>query len=106
METKHTPGPWKLIKTDRNDIVVSYSDGGLRSHIATCHNQLLCEEHGNLLANARLIAAAPDMLEALKAIFNYDWHDELNELHGEDETNEAKVLKQVRAAIARAEGKE
>jgi CelD/BcsL family acetyltransferase involved in cellulose biosynthesis len=33
----------------------------------------LCEEHGNLEANARLIAAAPDLLSALSAIVA-DYH--------------------------------
>jgi len=50
-------------------------------------------------ANARLIAAAPDLLEALKAMnqawmCNVEWHDW-----------EASV-KQAEAAIAKAEGRE
>ena len=66
--TKHTPGPWHLINTDGGDITVSYSDGVVRSHVARCYRQALAEEHGTLEGNARLIAAAPDLLAACKRV--------------------------------------
>jgi len=70
MENKHTPGPWKII----------YPEGFLyhivingRPFIATIDGQYpdleQCEEHEQEnLANAKLIAAAPELLEALRAI--------------------------------------
>lgn len=54
-ETKHTPGPWKIqeafnrIETDRE--IIATVDGW---------------ELGNGKANARLIAAAPELLQALE----------------------------------------
>jgi hypothetical protein len=55
---KHTPGPWKASFTKITDVVAG--NGAL---IAKCErlNGLV-----NLQANQRLIAAAPDLLEALK----------------------------------------
>jgi hypothetical protein len=67
MKNKHTPGPWAIENTNHG-IRLTYSDGMLRSHVADLFTAALCEEHGNLEANARLIAAAPDLLSALSAI--------------------------------------
>ena len=62
----HTPGPWKIRKDDRYNHAygIEKNKKGLRSIIALINDQWLCEEHGDLVANARLIAAAPDLLEA------------------------------------------
>lgn len=51
METKHTPGPWRLSK--------EYVFGPDKSVVATVFRELPAEE-----ANAKLIAAAPDQHEA------------------------------------------
>ena len=67
MKTNHTPTPWHLIQTERNDMVISYSDGELRSHIATCHDQALCPEHGTVKANAEFIVRACNHHEELVA---------------------------------------
>jgi len=56
--SKHTPGPWKL---DINNCITT-SDN---IHIATIWEDTHPENH----ANACLIAAAPDMLDALKDCF-------------------------------------
>jgi hypothetical protein len=74
METKHTPGPWSL--SDRTDSITwgdcSFSApvgaGGfvIASHsvctIPRHQRERLTDEHR---ANARLIAAAPELLKAL-----------------------------------------
>jgi hypothetical protein len=59
--TQHTPGPWKA--EGRNNLVVNSRDG----------NTIIIEPGGSeyakleeLQANARLIAAAPDLLAALR----------------------------------------
>jgi hypothetical protein len=60
MTAKHTPGPWKAI---RALIVMDVAE---RPVIAQ-----MCDPAGSyheMQANARLIAAAPDMLEALTKI--------------------------------------
>lgn len=67
MKTKHTPLPWRLIKTDRGDMVISYSNGELRSHVATCHDLELCPEHGTVQANAEFILDAVNQFARLKA---------------------------------------
>ena len=58
-ESKHTPGPWR-VDANHPDYVLS----------ATRCVTIIYGRPGNATereANARLIAAAPDMLEALKA---------------------------------------
>lgn len=58
-ETKHTPGPWVLTRDDFGFFSVS-------SEAATPHKEPVAP-HVYDWDDARLIAAAPDMLEALKA---------------------------------------
>jgi hypothetical protein len=67
-ETNTPPAPWARIENTNHGIRLTYSDGMLRSHVADLFTAALCEEHGNLEANARLIAAAPDLLDAVQAI--------------------------------------
>ena len=60
MEAKHTPGPWRVHDYDfdtANGTKITTDDVG-RNVIAEVKNP----------ADATLIAAAPDMLEALRAI--------------------------------------
>jgi hypothetical protein len=72
MKTKHTPGPWKYekwdslagIKFDRYEILVDYKHPFLdKVTIANVGDAIEEKE-----ANARLIAAAPQMLAALELI--------------------------------------
>ncbi len=70
-----TPGPWEIV---RNRIVGSKAvhTHGLRNPFgirSASYSEIVCEIHGDLsleapLANARLISAAPDLLQACKAI--------------------------------------
>lgn len=94
MSAKHTPGPWKVVKDDFLGIRIKQSDGGDIRSIA----EILKHPPGGVLGenNARLIAAAPDLLEALKAVLN-------NCL---DSQSLADAYKQARAAIAKAEGQQ
>lgn len=57
-ETKHTPGPWRV--NEKTSLVEQ--DDPLGLFVADC--RMLDEGR----ANAHLIAAAPDMLDALKTI--------------------------------------
>jgi hypothetical protein len=57
MSEEHSPGPWMAIKS-RKDVVV-YADSGRIVARTPCDYQL--DE-----ANARLIAAAPELLEHLR----------------------------------------
>jgi hypothetical protein len=63
IEMKHTPGPWK------HDGEIIYSGNYTLNNGWTNHATIAkVEDHANWEANARLIAAAPDLLEALKKI--------------------------------------
>lgn len=66
----HTKGPWKVRPTYDPWAQIEYApDDGLRSVIAHCYDTSLCPEHGGAMeANARLIAAAPDMKDGLQDI--------------------------------------
>jgi hypothetical protein len=75
---------------------VTHSDGSNRSHVAVCPQMTLCEEHGSLLANARLIAAAPDLLAACEAYAA--WAATVTE--GAPDLR--PLREQIRAAIAKA----
>lgn len=87
----HTPGPWLIKKRHdepeySNSILSVEADGkDFVDSVATLYG---CEDPEKL-ANARLIAAAPELLEALLAI--YDRHN-------------AETMAQARAAIAKATG--
>ena len=105
MTVQHTPGPWFHAHRKGNDAmfrteVFSEQHGG----IATC--DWTPKHCGNGVtatyreANARLIAAAPDLLEALKAVVN-DWVAP-DDLPFED--GEMPALDAARAAIAKATG--
>ena len=91
---KHTPGPWfapeyqivglvpqRIIETDDDFMIAS----------------VLGHEGGELDANAYLIAAAPDMLEALKGLLCFY----------EPGTAQAReAIRAARDAVAMAEGRE
>lgn len=89
MNVQHTPGPWKAqpgenFVTDGRDIVI-------------------CEMHRHhtdeqVKANARLIAAAPDLLVSLQALFALPEYDgtKVTSLH------RISVKEKVRAAISKA----
>lgn len=83
-ESKHTPGPWQVQHNDshRSWCVVSACGDGVTGWARVCQSE----------ADARLIAAAPDLLEACRAIANCEFM--VSRAAGE------KVL----AAIAKAEG--
>ncbi len=98
--TKHTPGPWKARDCFTNGQPVEYAietrDAWLASvHITGPKNGFDCEEAE---ANARLIAAAPELLEALKKVLPLV---ESLVLDGEPYMNEQE---EARDAIAKATG--
>ncbi len=104
----HTPGPWEL-----NDLSVESASEG--KWIACADSRM-----GNDLfedqANARLIAAAPELLEALEALVSklklilpaIDGALVMESIHGRPYTgpNLADELKQAEAAIAKAKGEQ
>ena len=67
--SKHTPAPWKVVPS-LNEIV--NADHGLLRYDIRADYTLIGALYENE-ADARLIAAAPDLLQALKTI--YVWAD-------------------------------
>ena len=111
-EAKHTPGPWKIERGGghgRPGIRGSDSihvNGRKRNSLgisSASYSDLICDIPFNLelpgvRANAHLIAAAPEMLEALKELAQ--WDTERN-YHGEPHK---KIVTLARTVIAKAEG--
>ena len=86
--SKHTPGPWAIYVNALSDIVIRKmsKDGYELCSIARVSSGY---------ANARLIAAAPELLEALEAC------DALLSLNI---PFEGEITRRIRAAIAKAKG--
>lgn len=90
--SKHTPGPWKAI-TDNGKLWWIRTEDNLSS-IASLIGQK------EIVQNARLIAAAPELLETLK-----DCLDDERIANGYDSGSLApETIVKAKAAIAKAEG--
>jgi hypothetical protein len=105
---KFTPGPW-VADMSGECANVRHPDGGLIAQAAFLRGRMgwagrrSADEVG---ANVRLMAAAPELLEALSAINDcISYSDTMQRwvLLGNERTRPALAL--VRAAIARAEGR-
>jgi hypothetical protein len=100
-KTKHTPGPWEIEEREHSRRQVIRTKQGVITelinygHAGGINAVCFIEE---LRANARLIAAAPDLLEACRAIAAL--------MDGQGRRNLPLVSGMARAAIAKAEGKE
>ena len=73
-EQKHTPGPWAI--GDENNECCQVILGNKHNLVASldrwdCNTGKIVIEREEMLANARLIAAAPTMLEALRRIVRH-----------------------------------
>ena len=93
MNAKHTPGPWKRDGVD----IYANAPANVRPHIAHVIY--------GATADARLIAAAPELLEALRGLFEHcamvhnQWGDNSNQKEADN------AIKAARAAISKAEGR-
>lgn len=100
---KHTPAPW-MITRQKGELDNAYWIGTEPYHtICKVENGADDEEYGGIeteLANANLIAAAPELLGALKVARNYM---EMELLSNSGETVR-RNLECINAAIAKAEG--
>lgn len=93
----HTPAPWKVLIDEDNKYPLSVIDPATENHPqGPVH---ICNINPNLgtesEANAALIAAAPELLEALEEVDKILYHY-LSEVH--------PTMRKVRAAIEKAEG--
>lgn len=99
--TKHTPGPWHIAEYGMNK-------DGTPKHYGIVHGDITIANLGTstnknakeMDANARLIAAAPDLLEALLDMWNL-----INVDVSTDTIKAGTTFKTARAAIAKATGK-
>ncbi len=84
--SKHTPGPWKWIPSDRGSMLVK----GDESAVILLTQKRVENRNGNDTPDARLVAAAPEMLEALRSVLHF-----LNDYNlGDDYAADiAKVIK-------------
>jgi hypothetical protein len=88
---KHTPGPWKVFNSHK---VIEVQEGDLLPVINWSGFDDSRRTHNEHLANAFLIASAPELLEALERIIS---------VYGELVPREVNTI--ARAAISKAEGK-
>lgn len=101
MTHAHTPGPWKW--DARGDV-----SGRLGRDVAKCDFGDIEDKYLENLANARLIAAAPDLLAALEQIATFNDHAANARLEATgsysafDEPGSVQIA---RAALAKAKGR-
>lgn len=94
---KHTPGPWHVVPYgDGNQKVVCSDEAGNWRIAFMATSSGSREELAEIKANARLIAAAPELLEALKDLVT---SVEALRVVGLD-----KEIELARAALSKAEG--
>lgn len=100
MADSFTPGPWITIRwVDEDDDI--FTVGWKRGGIA---RMILCSDYQKetAVANARLIAAAPEILDALITSLPYVESAEDDPAYKPGSV--AKVVKQIRDVIAKASG--
>jgi hypothetical protein len=98
--TKHTPGPWEAVKP-------LWPDPYRVRHIVDADRHLIArvdfanahQSENEAIANARLIAAAPDLLAALKDILEAG-----SMQHVRADLDSADIWERARGAIVKAEG--
>lgn len=88
-KTKHTSGPWSVEDRKVRSYDIISADGT---------NVAVVKDVPKNLANARLIAASPTLLETMKAV--------LNDYRRPEWRNMKKNIEAMEAAIAKTEGRE
>jgi hypothetical protein len=110
MKTNYTPGPWKALRSNESEdgnyfdpepgelfpyATISAPDGRA---VVTCHDLAKIKE-----GDAHLIAAAPDLLEALEGFLSWSIENEERPNYA-TKVQKPVVVEKVRAAIAKARG--
>lgn len=97
--SKHTPGTWVAVGA-----WIEHEDDGV-ADICTCNPKDIGQEHlgrtyKEMCANAILMAAAPDLLKAVRGLLK------MPDFDGTTETSKARMAakRAARAAIAKATG--
>lgn len=114
MSTQHTPGPWigkddngkfnsnhewsaQDEGSDCSEVAPIWANGKVIALVVHSSDNFSFESHPSIEANARMIAAAPDLLEALKYMLEV-----CPAINNQGEEAHCKA----RAAIAKAEGQQ
>ena len=103
MGSKHTKGPWSVVEQWTTGATIrANADKPLDTLVATAHGAIFAgPPYDEMLANARLIAAAPELLEALKRALR--WFDG-DFPYGHEEAEREGATEAARAAIKKARG--
>lgn len=88
--SKRSPGPWQIVKCQCGHPVCHTYGISVGTFYQGC---------GFDLADAQLVAAAPDLLEALKGLLPRGWG------HPDGHMDHMPGIKAARLAIAKAEGR-
>jgi len=121
-EVKHTPGPWEIVRhmgfgfegaeeVDNTECQMGFAgpNGERVCWFGQSANYEATEGDEPSEANARLIAAAPDLLEAGNKVLNYATLDGIlsDESRHADSVFAIRLgdLRELRSAIAKAEGR-
>jgi hypothetical protein len=103
-ERKHTPGPWEAYDAAAYGTLItcgSLTGQGHRIAYVHLYRDLSVETYA---ANARLIAAAPELLEALEAVLYWAELIAGDTTDKEAAANEEASIALARAAITKATG--
>ena len=100
--TKHTPGPWIVSRGANCDPFSIEAEEFTVAHVKQVNRR---ENKHHTKGNARLIASAPDLLEALKLAAN-EINDLNHVLHTNGEFVNHTIERGFRRIIAKATGEE
>lgn len=116
MDSRHTSGPWTAEPTSTQEFNIYYGKCWVASaqgcRVGNAHAEELGVvdhfplSHEECAANARLIAAAPELLEALKDASCTLTSCDGAEMEYEVAKDLIALLKRINAAITKAEGRE
>ena len=107
-DVKHTPGPWTSYPCNLERYSQVITANGAMVQIAMTKevygDRRTYEPYEETTANARLIAAAPDLLESLRAFVSPWDGDSVEEIESQSGLATSVRIEQARAAIAKATG--
>lgn len=104
--TKHTPGPW-IVASDKTSVLqVTPDTDSPFPCVVDCASGYNAMSFGEAKENARLIAAAPDLLAALEALvaLHYSWSRGSAYVPVEFEKKNDAAITAARVAITKATG--
>jgi hypothetical protein len=106
-QSQHTPGPWNCVEKGYKGLAAGIVRDKYNDPVADCRYSEIASRDAKspetIDANARLIAAAPEMYEALKRLYPLAWKGDISISPSKPED---PALKFAREAITKAEGKE